>query len=77
MTSLATLCLVTLVTSFLYGFSDILWDNPVYDRVEVTIWFIVSASYMKWVNRTKFRDLDKLVVGVYQGPSLGIPVFVK
>lgn len=48
-----------------------------YDRVEVTIWFIVSASYMKWVNRTKFRDLDKLVAGVYQGPSLGIPVFVK
>ena len=77
MTSLTTLCLVTLVTSFLYGFSDILWDNPVYNRVEVTIWFLVSASSMKWVNRTKFRDLDKLVAGVYQGPSLGTPVFVK
>lgn len=77
MTSLTTLCLVTLVTSFLYGFSDILWDNPVYNRVEVTIWFLVSASSMKWVNRTKFRDLDKLVAGVYQGPSLVTPIFVK
>ena len=65
------------MTSFLYGFSDIQWDNPVYDRLEVTIGLLVSALYMKWVNRTKFRDLDKLVAVVYQGLSLGTPVFVK
>ena len=47
------------------------------NTVEVTICLLVSTFYMKWINRTKFRGLDKVVAVAYGGLSLGTSVFCE